>query len=373
MPQYSPTDTLTNVNLNNRWNLLTNQINGGLTNVNSAVDRGFRFIEILSSDPAPGNAGRVIFNTTDNTLKFDTGFAFVEVGVLQNTQTWTGDNTYTGTTTLAATDATSIGATTPGTGKFTTVTQNSGHFTETTAPTTLASEAAFYTKDTGGEPEFFYRRESSGSETQVTQDGNVVAISVKLITATGSGTFTVPAGITEIAVTMCAGGAGGAGDDNVVAGGGGGGGECVTAYPITTSGGSSLSYTVGAKGTGGAGSSGGAADGVDGGDSTFDTITVLGGNKGLSAGGAGGSGGGAALNASGSTAGGSTGLGGGDGGTGVGNDGGGGGGSLFGGGGSGGVSANGEDGSGFGAGGGGGGQINGNGGAGTDGFILIVY
>lgn len=44
---------------------------------------------------------------------------------------------------------------------------------ETTAPTTAAGQGALYTKDTAGQPELFYREESSGDEVQITTAGAV--------------------------------------------------------------------------------------------------------------------------------------------------------------------------------------------------------
>lgn len=49
--------------------------------------------------------------------------------------------------------------------------------TEGTAPTTAASVGAIYTKDTGGQPELFFREESDGDEVQITSGGVVVASS----------------------------------------------------------------------------------------------------------------------------------------------------------------------------------------------------
>ena len=45
MPQYGTNDTLTAVNQNQRFNLLTNEMNGALDNTNASVTNGFRFIE----------------------------------------------------------------------------------------------------------------------------------------------------------------------------------------------------------------------------------------------------------------------------------------------------------------------------------------
>lgn len=82
--------------INTRLNLLKNEINGGLNNQNTA--EGFFFIESLSSLPAAGNQGRVVFNTTNNTLNFDTGLTFLATALLANTQTFSGTNTFSGNT-----------------------------------------------------------------------------------------------------------------------------------------------------------------------------------------------------------------------------------------------------------------------------------
>jgi len=93
MPQYGTGDTLTADNLNTRWNLNTNTLNGGLDNNNADVDDGFRFIEIVSSLPAAGTQGRVVFNTDDNLLYFDTGSEFV-VSLVYSGTAANGDLTY---------------------------------------------------------------------------------------------------------------------------------------------------------------------------------------------------------------------------------------------------------------------------------------
>lgn len=215
-----------------------------------------------------------------------------------------------------------------------------------------------------------------------------------------SGTFTVPAGVTMLLVTIQsgggAGGSAGNGDNGGHYGGGGGGGAAgarLFAYPFTVIPGHTYTITVGAGGTpgvahGGTGNSGGA--------SSFDSISVPGGP--------GGTGGGdyssgnpskgqggvspvqPSMNGS-TTTGGSqeipysaNGNGANDTGTSTSSAAAGGGGSPFGPGGNGGVSANGSTpaGSNTGAGGGGGGndQANPNlkvGGSGIAGFVLIEY
>ncbi len=101
MPQYNTNDILTSTNLNQRFNLPTNVLNGGLDNENANIDDGFRFIEILSSLPAAGNQGRVVYNTGNDTLNFDTGTGFLGVAMVGSGQTFTGNNTFSGTTTFS--------------------------------------------------------------------------------------------------------------------------------------------------------------------------------------------------------------------------------------------------------------------------------
>jgi hypothetical protein len=103
-------------------------------------------------------------------------------------------------------------------------------------------------------------------------------------TSTGSGTFSVPSGITTVDVLVVAGGGGG-GSTN---GGGGGAGGLVyaPAYPVTPGG--SISYTVGAGGGGADERSGSAPDNQSRGDtgtnSTFGQLTANGGGGGGSRG-----------------------------------------------------------------------------------------
>lgn len=94
----------------------------------------------------------------------------------------------------------------------------------------------------------------------------------------GTGTYTVPAGVKSIAVTVVGGGGGGAGAETqsgtvfVGAGGGGAGGVVSKVIP-TDQLASSYTYTVGIGGAGGAAASGdpiGSRDGSDGGESRFE-------------------------------------------------------------------------------------------------------
>lgn len=202
---------------------------------------------------------------------------------------------------------------------------------------------------------------------------------------TSSGTFTAPAGVTCVMVTLCGGGAGAGGcTDANDSGGGGGAGAWIERVGIEVTPAGGYTVTVGAAGAGGVGQN----DGVDGGNTSFAglnlTVTVNGGDKGIGGSSGAGGPGGAATGASAkdaaagtggyitlSTAGGAGQTGGGGGGDGAG------GGTKYGQGGDSVLNTDGEDGKGFGAGGSaghvpaGGGSVDG--GAGFTGFVLVEW
>lgn len=200
---------------------------------------------------------------------------------------------------------------------------------------------------------------------------------------TSSGTWTCPAGITTVFVTMVGGGGGGGGSMNNYGMGGGAGAASVLRARYTVVAGNNYTVTVGAKGTGGTGAVGSAGT-----NSVFDTLSVNGGaGSNNYIGGVGGATLNNTVNVGGNsttTTGGTGGViaydayAGGNGGSATYLTGGGGGGSsLFGAGGAGGNAySNGINATGFGAGGGGSGRINsGNltGGDGTPGFVLVEW
>ena len=95
------------------------------------------------------------------------------------------------------------------------------------------------------------------------------------ITTTGSGTWTVPCGVTTITVQVWGGGGGGYGDNNNdsnVGFGGGGGGYSTAILTVTP--GQQINYNVGTGGNGGN------PNGGNGGNSFFSTLTANGGNGG---------------------------------------------------------------------------------------------
>ena len=112
---------------------------------------------------------------------------------------------------------------------------------------------------------------------------------------TGSGTFTVPAGVFRVRVTVTGGGAGGAGCGAGNAGGGGGaGGTAIGWYDVTPA--QSITVTVGAGGSAGASGGGG---GGNGGTSSFGALCSATGGAGggvVLGGGAGGGGTGGNIN-----------------------------------------------------------------------------
>ena len=111
------------------------------------------------------------------------------------------------------------------------------------------------------------------------------------LTAPGTSTFIVPAGVTSLTVECWgAGGAGGGTAGNASAAGGGGGGGGYSINTINVVSGSSISYTIGAGGIGAK------TNGVNGGSTSFSTVSANGGfggsqgNSNIGAGGAGGTG-----------------------------------------------------------------------------------
>jgi hypothetical protein len=114
----------------------------------------------------------------------------------------------------------------------------------------------------------------------------------------GTGTFTVPCGVSSITVQVWGAGGGGArgsrsNPNDFGGGGGGGGGYTVAVFTVTPN--QTFSYAVGLGGNGQTGNNAATAA-QDGSNSTFGTLTAEGGKKGIAAGasnGTGGAGGGA--------------------------------------------------------------------------------
>jgi len=93
-------------------------------------------------------------------------------------------------------------------------------------------------------------------------------------TSTGAGTFTVPTGLTSVDVLVVAGGGGSSGGiPNSAPGAGGGAGGLIYVPGFTVTPGASVPYNVGGGGSGQPGT----GYGQDGQNSTFDTLTAIGG------------------------------------------------------------------------------------------------
>jgi uncharacterized repeat protein (TIGR02543 family) len=118
----------------------------------------------------------------------------------------------------------------------------------------------------------------SGISSTVTESGSdcIVRLTVTTETTSGSGTWTVPAGVTQIQYLVVAGGGGGAGGQASEHGGGGGGAGGLLAGTLNLST-STLSVSVGSAGSGGAAG----ARGTSGSNSSLGTgITAVGGGAG---------------------------------------------------------------------------------------------
>ena len=116
--------------------------------------------------------------------------------------------------------------------------------------------------------------------------GNITDVNDRLVgqepntTLTGSGTYTVPVGVSKVRVLLVSGGGGGGGGQFILdgasydpgPGGKGGGGGVILEYINSVTGGASLSYSCGAGGAGGSGSTPGTQGtvGSTGGVTTFD-------------------------------------------------------------------------------------------------------
>jgi hypothetical protein len=97
-----------------------------------------------------------------------------------------------------------------------------------------------------------------------------------IVTLTGSGTWTVPAGVTHASIKAIGGGGGGGHYGSNAGGSGGGGGEVAVeaSYPLTP--GAGVLYSVGQGGSGGTGGAHGAGGGGGPGtDSSFDSGGIL--------------------------------------------------------------------------------------------------
>ena len=171
----------------------------------------------------------------------------------------------------------------------------------TGAPTVLASPGSQFLRTDGSNGTTLYVKETGNDGTGWTVMGATVTPSVQLATATGSYTWTKPAGAQVVDVILCAAGGGGASGaiaitGNAGGGGGGGGGALAVRSFAAADLPGSVTGSVGTGGNGGSAASGtGAAsgsNGVGGGTTTFGAFAFAGGGnvgaQGTTTGGAGG-------------------------------------------------------------------------------------
>ncbi|WP_338554900.1 hypothetical protein [Pantoea agglomerans] len=234
----------------------------------------------------------------------------------------------------------------------------------------------------------------SGQTSSLIGDGiNIAsdAVSARMARFTSSSSFIVPAGVTTLYLSGCAGGggggAGGGGNQYFygAAGAGGGAGQGVIKQPVTVTPGQSIPINIGSAGSGGIGNSSGGVGASDGGVTSFGSLLTL---QGGAAGGNGGNTSSGGVPGAGNSTGYPGGSAGGDGSSTTASAMGGNGGSCAFGGGGGGSRASSTNGYqagsayGYGAGGGGGGghyagdnatYIGGNGGAGAPGILILEW
>lgn len=143
------------------------------------IGTGAEGLPILGAQTVSGKAELVFTDEDDNDIQLTSSGVVGATGVSATFD----DVTIAGLATIAETlDVT---------GKQT----NAGGvaLTEGSAPTTDASEGAVYTKDSGTQPELFYREESSGDEVQVTKGGVLdTALSIVIGAGTVADGGTVP-------------------------------------------------------------------------------------------------------------------------------------------------------------------------------------
>lgn len=89
--EYEKNSTLTNINLNGNLDNIRTVVNSGLDNNNADTTRGFRFYEVLGQTPPVGQQGRIVYNSTTNSLHFDTGSEFRDAVIYVQTSEAQGD------------------------------------------------------------------------------------------------------------------------------------------------------------------------------------------------------------------------------------------------------------------------------------------
>jgi hypothetical protein len=144
-------------------------------------------------------------------------------------------------------------------------------------------------------------------DSSITDNGTAVSstlpftLTPTLQSFTGSGTFTIPTGVTAVKVTLVGGGGAGGGSTAANNGGGGGAGGIAVKFLSSLTPGNTIAVTVGAGGTGvsAAGGNNGSASTIASGTQVITTVTANGGSGGSSSGTASAGGNGAAISTNG--------------------------------------------------------------------------
>ncbi len=179
---------------------------------------------------------------------------------------------------LDLTTANAIGTTTPAAGKFTTLEATTTFKLGTThqgdIPYDNGTSIVRLTPGTSG----YYLKTQGTSANPIWAAITIPTTFSQLFTS--SGTFTAPAGVTKVYITMIGGGAGGGGCNSTGSNfaGGGGAGAYLFNLPFTVTPASNYTVTIGAGGAGGTNSG---TDGSSGGTTSFDALSVLGGSGGV--------------------------------------------------------------------------------------------
>jgi len=174
------TDGQTNVNgtdINEIYEDLFSEFNGSIDNNNIKAAAN------IDCTKTNGNFGTKAISTTGNISGAG--------GTFSTTLAVTG--AVTADSTLIVSGAVSLG-------DKATLTKNIA-LTETTAPSTAASEGALYTKDTDGQPELWYREESDGDEVQITKGGLTGSTFVETGVYTGDGATSQAISLSNTALT----------------------------------------------------------------------------------------------------------------------------------------------------------------------------
>jgi hypothetical protein len=179
-----------------------------------------------------------------------------------------------------------VGATTQNTGYFTTVRlygSTSGYVG--LSPAAAAGSTTYTLPSADGTSGQVLSTNGTGTLSWATAGGSSSPIPTPDVKTSGSSaTWTIPAGVTKVKVTVVGGGGGGgnSGGSGTAVTSGGGGGGCAVKYLTGLTPGNTLTYTVGSGG--GVGSSGGTSS-VSSGTQTITTISATGGAGGSQVGG----------------------------------------------------------------------------------------